>query len=157
MNNVYLFIIEILTLKHQDEVILLRIIVLFLILAAIFIWRKYEKERNFVKNEELKTEMQMQQTFLNLIKMAKSNSPYFWMHFQNLFPQFIPNLLKINSTLKTSELTFCAYLFLGFTTKEIAKYTSKAPKTIINNRYNLRKKLDMLPHEDLITKLKNLS
>lgn len=153
MNNVYLFVVKILALKHQTEVTILRIIILFLFLATIFIWRKYEKERKLSKNETLKIEMHMQKTFHDL---AKINSSYFWIHFQNLHPRFIPNLLKINPTLKTSELTFCAYLFLGFTTKEIAKYTSKSPKTIINNRYNLRKKLDMFPNEDLINKLKNL-
>jgi len=64
-------------------------------------------------------------------------------------------MLKLNEALKPSELTFAAYIYLGFTTKEIADYTFKAVKTIENNRYNFRKKINLSPEKDLQIWLRN--
>ncbi|MGV0919985.1 helix-turn-helix transcriptional regulator [Empedobacter falsenii] len=86
--------------------------------------------------------------------MAKSNSPHFWSRFQEVYPNFIYKLLEINPNLKNSELTFLAYFYLGFTTKDIAIYTHKALKTIENNRYNIRKRLSLSSDKDLIIWLK---
>lgn len=50
-------------------------------------------------------------------------------------------------------MKLCAYLYLGFTTKEIAAYTFKAIKTIENNRYHLRKRLGLSPGLDITLSL----
>lgn len=84
-----------------------------------------------------------------LIQMVKTNSPHFWSHFQVKFPDFTGKMLGINPNLKTSELTLCAYLYLSLTTKEISQYTFKSAKTIENNRYNLRKKINLSSEKDL--------
>jgi hypothetical protein len=86
--------------------------------------------------------------------MVKDNSPHFWGRFQEIYPDFCTKMLDVNSNLKVSELTFCAYIYLGFSTKEIAEYTFKANKTIENNRYNLRKRLGLNPEEDLMIQIR---
>ncbi|PWN58322.1 hypothetical protein C1634_022460 [Chryseobacterium viscerum] len=43
--------------------------------------------------------------------------------------------------MKVSELTLRAYLYLGFSSKEISEFTFRAYKTIENNRRSIRKRL----------------
>ncbi|MDR6462668.1 hypothetical protein [Chryseobacterium sediminis] len=88
------------------------------------------------------------QAFDEIIQLAKDNRPEFWAHFQEQYPDFRKKILKLNSNLKVSELIFCAYIFLGFTTKDIAKYTFKAVQTIKNNKNNLRKRLNVPTQHD---------
>lgn len=103
-----------------------------------------------LKEEENKLLKQKARTmFEDLINLAKNNDPQFWTRFQEAYPDFTSNLLKVNPSLKISELTFCAYLYLGFSTKEMANFTFRALKTIENHRYNIRKRLGLSPEEDL--------
>ncbi|WP_314242959.1 hypothetical protein [Empedobacter tilapiae] len=116
-----------------------------------------EKEEILSKNEQEITNLhqKVNESFGQLIEMAKSNSPQFWCRFQEIYPHFSIKMLEVNPCLKNSELTFAAYIYLGFTTKDIANYTHKALKTIENNRYNLRKRLHLSPDKDLMLWLKN--
>ncbi|MGC5745929.1 helix-turn-helix transcriptional regulator [Chryseobacterium sp. NFX27] len=103
------------------------------------------------EKKEKKTSLSEQKTeeaFDEIIQLAKNNSPEFWAHFQEKYPEFRKKLIKINAHLKVSELIFCAYIYLGFNTKDIAKYTFKAVQTIKNNKYNLRKRLNIPPKDD---------
>lgn len=113
--------------------------------------RLTEKELAIKEREEKIEKLQQKVTgaFSELSEMVKENSPLFFGRFQEIHPDFCARLLKVNPHLKVSELTFCAYIYLGFSTKEIAEYTFKAMKTIENNRYNLRKRLGLNPEEDL--------
>lgn len=107
-----------------------------------------EKEKNILK-------LQLKESHEEIINLAKENNHEFFARFQQGYPQFSNKMLKINPTFKTSELTFAAYIYLGFNTKEIADYTFKAVKTIENNRYNFRKKLEISPEKDLHIWLRN--
>ena len=115
-----------------------------------------EKEEIIVQKEEETQELKLKvnESFEEVIHLAKTNSPEFWAKFQEVYPNFQEKLLKVNPQIRTSELTFCAYLFLGFSTKEIADYTFKAVKTIENNRYNIRKKLGVSTEKDLVVWLR---
>lgn len=84
-----------------------------------------------------------------VIKAAKMNVPEFWGLFQKSHPDFISVLTKVNPNLKTSELILCAYIFLGFNTKDVAEYTFKAIQTVKNNKHNLRKRLGLPQKQDL--------
>ncbi|HAT3998193.1 TPA: hypothetical protein I9Y67_003702 [Elizabethkingia anophelis] len=122
-----------------------------------YYYRKSKKIKFNLKKEELentstnvrKLYFRQNDFFNEVIDLAQKNSPHFWTRFQEVYPEFSENILKINPKIKASELTFCAYIYLGFTTKEIARYTFKAPKTIENSRYNIRKKLNLSPETDL--------
>ena len=115
-----------------------------------------EKEEIISQKDEETQELKQKvnESFEEVIHLAKTNSPEFWARFQEVYPSFQENLLKINPQIRTTELTFCAYLFLGFSTKEIADYTFKAGKTIENNRYNIRKKLGLSTEKDLVVWLR---
>lgn len=136
-------------------------LILFLLKYREF--RLHRKKLLLEKETELKQkaqlietlEMKVNESFSELIVLAKKNSPTFWARFQEVHPKFLKRMLCIDTNFKSTELILCAYIYLGFSTKEIADYTYKATKTIENNRYNLRKKLGLTPEEDLILWLRN--
>ena len=108
-----------------------------------------------VENKELK--QKLNEAFVEVYQMAKDNSPAFWVRFQEVYPRFKDNLMNVNPNLKPSEFTFCAYIYLGFSSKEISDYTFKASKTIENYRYNVRKKLELLPEKDLMMSIREIA
>lgn len=119
-----------------------------------------KKQSKIISEKEQKIEVlekKLNDSFSELIEMAKNNSPQFWTRFQEVYPDFRKNLVSLNPGMKTSELTLCAYIYFGFTSKEIGEYTFKSSKTIDNNRYNLRKKLLIPSDADFSIWLKNMT
>ena len=142
------------------------LIILLLIVVAsglFFYLRHRTRLRLKVKDSQLEVHKlqhesllkKVNESFDELLVMAKDNHAQFWTRFQEIYPLFAQRLLHVNPKLKSSELTFCAYIYLGFTTKEIAEYTFKAIKTIEGNRYNIRKRLSLSPDIDLAVWIKN--
>jgi DNA-binding CsgD family transcriptional regulator len=80
--------------------------------------------------------------FKEVIRLAKENSPEFLTRFHEYCPHFSEELLKV-SVLKISEVRFCAYIYLNFSTKDIAEYTHTSVRTVQTKKYNLRKKLNI--------------
>lgn len=115
-------------------------------LIYFWIW----SSKNKAKNAEFLLKQKSNETFDTLIRLAKNNSPEFWAYFQENNPDFSRKLLEICQNLKTIELILCAYIYLGFNTKDIAEYTFKAVQTIKNNKYNLRKKLSITTKDDMV-------
>lgn len=103
-----------------------------------------EKEE---ENQEL--QLKINESFDEVIKLAKENSPEFLTRFTEVYPQVINKLLELDSKLRVTELTLLAYIFLGFTTKDIANYTFKSTNTIRNRKFNLRKKLGIPGDDDM--------
>ncbi|OPB88678.1 helix-turn-helix transcriptional regulator [Elizabethkingia ursingii] len=155
----HLLISDILKITHKDVLVIIRMIIFFLIMGFVFLWYKYNWEKYSIEEiEKPSSEMNspMLDSITEILNIAQQSPNHFWIYFQEIYPQFCIKLLKINPNLKVSELTFCAYIYLGFTTKEIANYTFKAVKTVENNRYNIRKKLKLSPDVDLTVWLRIL-
>lgn len=91
---------------------------------------------NFIENDDI-------------VKLAKENSPRLLNACKTFSPYFFERLKDINVNLKKSELIFCIYLKLDFTTKEIATFTFVTPKAIQNRKNRLRKKLNIASDVDI--------
>jgi len=102
-------------------------------------------------------QQKVNEAYNEIIELAKDNRPAFYFRFQEVYPEFQQKLLEIDSTLRISELTICAYIFLGFNNKDIAQYTFKSPNTIRNRKHILRKKLNIPTEEDMGIWLRNNS
>lgn len=150
--------------KNRNQILIV-LSTLVVILSAFF-FGYYELRKRKIKkrsDEQLKNKDQeiislqgkLNESFDDIIKLAKDNSPEFWARFQEVYPDFRSKLLFMNSDLKTSELIFCAYIYLGFNAKDIAEYTFKAVKTIKNNKYNLRKRLEIPTKDDFVVWIRN--
>lgn len=78
-----------------------------------------------------------------IIKLAENDSPIFFERFQLFFPEFIPNILKINPGLIYSELHICALMRLNFDTKKIALCTNNSVRAVESRKYRIRKKMGL--------------
>ena len=149
--------------KEKNYLYLLIILFAIILLAVYLILKRISKSNriekleiifeNEVKTQELK--LKVNESFDEVIHLAKTNSPEFWARFQEVYPEFRGRLLAINPDLKHSELILTAYIYLGFNTKDIAEYTFKAIKTIKNNKYNLRKRLVIETKDDFVLWIRN--
>jgi tetratricopeptide (TPR) repeat protein len=107
-----------------------------------------ERDESLENSEEVNSEIPKRELD-EIIQLAKENHPEFLAKFQDLYPNFTRNLLGIQPNLQNSELTFSAYLYLNFSTKDIANFTSTSPRTVQTRKYNLRKKLQIPTEDDL--------
>lgn len=80
-----------------------------------------------------------------------------WKNFEQRFllsnPKFFDSL-KLNFPILTSnDLRFCAFIALNISYKDIALILNISPESVKTNRKRLRKKLNLLPNDDLSTLL----
>jgi len=147
--------------KQRLYIILLCIFVLLCVLI-IFLWfffKNYHKEKKermkkdeilLEKDDELiKTKSIINSAFEEVTKLAKNNDPAFLGRFKEVYPAFCNEILKICPDMINSELEFCAYLKLNFSTKDIATYTFVTPKAVQNRKNRIRKKLNIPSDEDI--------
>jgi len=81
--------------------------------------------------------------FLELIHLAKTNSPEFLVLFKEMYPYFLHKLLSLNPDIRNSELTFCAKAYLNFSTKEIVQYTFVAIVAVQSRKNRMHKKYNI--------------
>lgn len=115
-----------------------------------------EKEAIQLQKETQQLKLKVNDSFEEIVQLAKENHPEFFTRFQEVYPNFVAKLIEINSKIRISELTLCAYIYLGFSAKDIALYTYKSVYTIRSRKYTLRKKLNITSDENLELWMKNL-
>lgn len=123
------------------------IVCIFFIFLFLYYYKKH-KSKNLDKIDiphQLPVEESL---FKEIIQLAKENNSEFLPRFNEYCPRFSEELLKI-SPLKMSEIRFCAYIYLNFSTKEIADYTFTSVRTVQTKKYNLRKKLNIPTDMDI--------
>src|SRR5690606_2246117 len=91
-----------------------------------------------------------------LQKLAIANCPSFYEEYIKAYPNFRSNLLKIAPYLNLEKQKICAYLRLGFTTKETAHYTNVSERSDEGRRYRMRKDLKLKQKESLVAFLSTL-
>lgn len=122
-------------------------------------YKKTKRERRKMQRENLELlktkfekeqlEQQLNVAFEEVVQLAKENSPEFLIRFQEVYPDCYNKLIEQFPSLQTSELKFCAMLFLNFSSKDIAEFTFVTPKAVQNRKNRLRKKLNIASDEDL--------
>ncbi len=71
-------------------------------------------------------------------------------HFEAVYPQFFQNLqAHAQQPLSSIDLRYCAYLYMGLTTKEIANLLNIDPASIRVAKYRLKQKLNLSKEIDL--------
>ncbi|MBB6371145.1 tetratricopeptide repeat protein [Chryseobacterium shigense] len=134
--------------------------ILSAIISAFLIIKRIRRKNKILNAKEQETQLLNQQlnlAFEEVIQLAKSNSPEFITRFQEVYPNFFKNLLKVEPQLVNTELKFCALLFLHFSTKDIAAYTFVQPQAIQIRKNRLRKKLSIPSNEDIYTWMQNIN
>ena len=125
------------------------IIVLAIILYRNKIHAKYEQlSKDYLEDNEIVEEDKLA-IYNEVIELVKKDDPAFMVSFNDAFPHFTNNLLKINHNLAKGEVEFCALLKLNLTTKQIAQYKVLQPRTVQNKKYQIRKKLNIPNNIDI--------
>nr|WP_315027681.1 hypothetical protein [uncultured Chryseobacterium sp.] len=128
------------------------IIVILCIIIFILLYRRnrsLRQRKDQFKTEALSLKSKINDSFDELVSLAKKNDSTFLTRFQEIYPDFCPKLLEINSRLGASELAFCAMIKLNFTSKEIAEYTFIQHKSVQQKKHRLRKKLEVPSDQEL--------
>ncbi|WP_045498774.1 helix-turn-helix transcriptional regulator [Chryseobacterium sp. StRB126] len=124
-----------------------------LALAVILFFKLKLKKESDTKNlkekkiEEL--EEQLNDAFAEVIELAKSNDSNFLTRFIEVYPSFYQKLIKNHPDLTAGEIRLCAFIYLNFTTKEIAYYEHLSLRSVENKKYRLRKKTGLEGQTDL--------
>lgn len=77
------------------------------------------------------------------------NDNTFEIQMDELHKEFYKRLMEEFPNLSGNDMRLCAYLKLGFNSKEIADFTNIQPSSVYINRSRLRKKLDLDADQDL--------
>lgn len=115
---------------------------LLILAAALLAYFKLKKKKKIIANLT-------PDSFNELIRLLKENDQTFLLAFENQFPDFTQNLLKMNADLSNSEIELLAIIKLGLSNKEIAQYKFIQHKTVQNKRHIIRKKLNLPSDTDL--------
>ncbi len=85
----------------------------------------------------------------SLVDLAKKRDGGFFQKFIIAYPSLIEKLNELCPNICSTELEFCAYLKLNFSTKQIATYTNSTIKSVECKKYRIRKKFDLEPSTDI--------
>ncbi|WP_185286119.1 LuxR C-terminal-related transcriptional regulator [Chryseobacterium indologenes] len=130
--------------------------IILIISISVFLYIKNKKHKKvnislLQENslESLTKEKISKENFTELLDLAKSNDAKFIKRFEEVNPGLFLSLLKINSQLTKSELSLCAMIWLGFSSKDIADYTFIQHRSVQTKKGRLRKKLHISSETDL--------
>lgn len=118
-----------------------------------------EKQKVIEENENLKINLgeTNNKKIEELVTLAQNNSPEFLILFKELYPDFISKLTALDPHIKSSEVLFCAFAYLNFSTKEISQYTFVTVRAVQIRRNRLRKKYNISSDIDFNHWMHNLS
>lgn len=110
-----------------------------------------------IEKETKKLRKKLNENYDSIIQLARENNIDFFPKFQETYPELCNELLKINPNLSKSDLSFCAMIWLGFSSKEIAQSTSMEHRSVQTKKYRIRKKLNLESEVDLHHFFRSLS
>ena len=91
------------------------------------------------KFTEYEEEQLNHETLNLLIGLAEKDDPSFYFKFNEVFPNFSDNLLKISPKLTQSDIEYCAMMKLNFDTKKIASIKRLSIGAVESKKYRIRK------------------
>lgn len=149
---------------QQNSTILYNVVIFLLFFIIIIVYYVYNKritkKRKIIEEKELETELLMKKMSVDderLVSLVRKNDPLFFNEYQNAYPELVGRLLEINPKLSTNELSFCAMIQLGFSSKEIAQYGFMQHRSVQTKKNRLRKKLHIPSDVDIYFFLQNLN
>ena len=111
----------------------------------------HEKENKIAQHAEETQQLKQKvnESFEEVIYLAKTNSPEFFTRFQEVYPEYIEKLKEIYPEISIDDLRFCALLKLSFSTKDISEYTFVTIRTVQTRKSRLRKKFNIPSDNDI--------
>lgn len=136
--------------SDRSHLLFIVFIIIASIITALFLVRKFIKRKS--SHSDANREDPIPDNIENiriLTDLAKSNDPSFMNTFLEVYPDFSKNLLHINPNLAQTEIEFCMYLKLNFSSKEIANFKFIQPRSVQNKKHRIRKRLHIEENIDI--------
>ncbi len=119
-------------------------------------YRREKRKRERTKFHLLEKEKVLNQleskvndSFTELLELAKSNDSSFLSRFKEVYPNFYNKLSTHYPDMTSGQLKFCALLKLNFSTKEIAHFSHISVRSVEMKKSRLRKQLNIPSDVDL--------
>ncbi|MDR6459491.1 tetratricopeptide (TPR) repeat protein [Chryseobacterium vietnamense] len=153
------------TLKKKILIYISIVVSLGLILLAYLYYQNNKKKKLILESKEIISRKEDETKILekrisgvheDLIQLAKNNDISFLEKFHEVYPNVSQKLLAINPDLTKDNLAFCALIWLGFSSKDIAEFTFMQHRSVQIKKGRLRKKLNLGSDVDLYQFLKSL-
>jgi len=96
------------------------------------------------------------ETFMAMNTNKESEWEKSKVHFEKVHPDFFKRLKELAPDLSENELRACAYIRIGMTTKQIADILSVTQRSVISNRYRIRKKTNLEEKKSLEEFIRNI-
>ncbi|MBP1164477.1 MULTISPECIES: transcriptional regulator [unclassified Chryseobacterium] len=154
--------------KTQNNALLygsISVIVIFLLCTYFYLQIKKKKAKLIQSNEiiiqkeeeTIDLKRKLSENHETIIQLARDNSIGFLAKFQEAYPEVCQKLQMVNAKLTKSDLSFCAMIWLGFSSKEIAQCTSMEHRSVQTKKYRIRKKLNIDTETDLYYFIRSIS
>lgn len=101
-------------------------------------------------------ESKVNDSFAELLELAKSNDSSFLSRFKEIYPNFYKKIVNNYPEMTSGQLKFCALLKLNFSTKEIAQISFISVRSVEMKKSRLRKQLNIPSDVDLNNWMMNL-
>lgn len=88
-------------------------------------------------------EKKLNSSFDEIVTLAKNNDHVLPKRFKEVYPEITTSLLKLHPDLTYSEFILCIYIFLNFSTKDIATFIHVEHRSVQTKKNRLRKKLNL--------------
>ncbi len=144
-------------LKSSKLLIIWILLVLIIVLAILLIFMYYKNRAPERVTPEVGKLHITSQHYARFIELIKKENSLFLSEFEKEYPDFISGLQKINSELSQSDLELLAMIRLNLSSKEIARYKNLHYRSVENNRYLLRKKLNISSERSLQNWVKEIA
>lgn len=139
--------------KHKREIYSFTgVFFLLLLTVSGYYFSLLKKKQEQLSGKEAETgelKQKVNESFDEVLAMAKRNDPAFPIRFKEVYPEFSRRLLQKHPDLINSEFSFCAMIFLNLSSKEIAQYTYVEHRSVQTRKYRLRKKIGVSAGTDL--------
>ena len=102
-----------------------------------------------VKNGKLK--ITLKNDLAKIMNNDVADFEVFFSNFEKLYPNFKASVYELAPNITSNELKLCAFLRLNLSSKEISNLLNITPESVNKARYRLRKKLNLVANDDLVT------
>jgi hypothetical protein len=126
------------------------------VVALIFMWIMHNRGKRQKHIVQTIVDSTNDTKMAELRGIAMANDSSLLSKLNDYYPDFSKRLYEINPNISDSNVVFCAYIWLGFSSKEIAQYTFVQHRSIQTQKSRIRKKLDIDSEIDLYSYFRNL-
>lgn len=147
---------------YKNLYLIVSCIIVFFIVKMYFTVKYFNRYRREKRKRELakyhllesarvlnKLEQKVNDSFTELVELAKSNDSSFLSRFKEIYPNFYNKITAAYPEMTSGQLKFAALLKLNFSTKEIAQFSNISVRSVEMKKSRLRKQMNIPSDVDI--------